>query len=276
MPGAARQIVKRAAAAVDALAPPPAGITILIYHRVGRRTPVEVDLPTGLFDDQMAWLREHCDVLTLDDALARLTDPAHGGSRARRGRPAVVVTFDDGTADFAEEAMPVLDRHHIPVTLYVATEFIEQGRPFPDDGTPLSWSALADAVGTGLVTVGSHTHSHALLDRADLDVVRSELDRSCGLIEDRLAAPATHFAYPKAVPPSAEAEREVRARFRSAALAGTRPNRYGGTDPFRLCRSPIQLSDGMAWFERKAAGGLRAEDVVRQTVNRWRYRGKSY
>lgn len=276
MARAARQIVKRAAAAVDVLAPPPAGITILIYHRVGRRTAVEVDLPTRLFDDQMAWLRQHCDVFTLDDALEALADPAHVGSRARRVRPAVVVTFDDGTADFAEEAMPVLARHQIPVTLYVATEFVEQGRPFPDDGAPLSWPALADAVGTGLVTVGSHTHTHALLDRADPDLVRSELDRSCGLIEDRLGTQVTHFAYPKAVPPSVEADREVRRRFRSAALAGTRSNRYGGTDPFRLCRSPIQCSDGMAWFERKAAGGLRAEDVVRRTVNRWRYRGKSY
>ena len=65
----------------------------------------------------------------------------------------------------------------------------------------------------------------------------------------------------------------MRARFRSAALAGTRPNRYGSTDPHRLARSPIQAGDEMRWFRAKAAGGMGFEDDVRRTVNRWRYSG---
>jgi hypothetical protein len=65
----------------------------------------------------------------------------------------------------------------------------------------------------------------------------------------------------------------VRARFRSAALAGTRPNRYGATDPYRLSRSPIQLSDGMRWFEAKLDGGMALEDRLRQVINRGRYAG---
>ncbi|MCX7621334.1 MAG: polysaccharide deacetylase family protein [Acidimicrobiales bacterium] len=275
MPGAARKIVKRVAAVLDVVAPPPPGITILIYHRVGRRSAIEVDLPAGLFADQMAWLREHCDLVTLDEVLDRLPGPAPTDRSGEPRRPVVAVTFDDGTADFVSDALPVLTAHRVPVTLYVATDFIERGRAFPDDGIPLSWAALADAVSTGLVTVGSHTHTHALLDRADPEAVCYELDRSCDLIATRLGVHAEHFAYPKAVPGSSLADREVRRRFRSAALAGTRPNAYGATDPYRLSRAPVQFADDMAWFERKAAGGMRAEDVVRRVVNRWRYRGKS-
>jgi hypothetical protein len=65
----------------------------------------------------------------------------------------------------------------------------------------------------------------------------------------------------------------VRARFASAAIAGTRPNRYGRTDPYRLHRSPVQVADGMRWFRRKVAGGMALEDDVRRLVNRLRYRG---
>jgi peptidoglycan/xylan/chitin deacetylase (PgdA/CDA1 family) len=160
----------------------------------------------------------------------------------------------------------------VPATLYVATDFVDRGRAFPDDGTPLSWAALRDAAATGLVTVGSHTHTHALLDRLPAPDVASELDRACDLIATHVGTPPAHFAYPKAVLGSPAAEAEVRRRHRSAAVAGTRPNRFGATDPYRLARSPIQVADGMTFFHAKAAGGMRLEDDLRAAANRWRYR----
>ena len=51
---AAGVVLKAAAGAADRIRPPAPGVTVLIYHRVGARTPVPVDLPTPLFRDQMA------------------------------------------------------------------------------------------------------------------------------------------------------------------------------------------------------------------------------
>jgi peptidoglycan/xylan/chitin deacetylase (PgdA/CDA1 family) len=264
--GAARTAIKVTSATLDTVRRPAPGLVVLIYHRVGRRTPVEVDLPTSLFAEQMAALSAEAHVVTLTEGLRRVAD---------RGQetPLVAVTFDDGTADFAEVAVPVLVEHGVPVTLYVATEFVDQGRAFPDDGRPLSWSALRDVMGTGLVDVGSHTHGHALLDRLPLDQIDDELDRSIALVEEHLGVHAAHFAYPKAVMGSPAADAAVRARFESAAVAGTRVNPYGATDPYQLARTPIQVSDGMRWFRRKVAGGMRFEDDVRRIVNRRRYAG---
>jgi peptidoglycan/xylan/chitin deacetylase (PgdA/CDA1 family) len=262
---AAQVVVKRTAAGFDRVRPHRPGVVVLLYHRVGRRSTVEVDLPRALFAEQMAAIRDRA--TTLDASLDALT------ASPPPGPDPVVVTFDDGTADFVEEALPVLVEHAVPAVLYVATAFVEEGRPFPDAGAPASWSALADAVSTGLVTIGSHTHTHVLLDRADPADVAGELDRSRQLIEDRLGVAAAHFAYPKAVPGSAAAEAAVRERFRSAALAGTTANRYGRTDPYRLARSPIQLGDGMRWFEAKLAGGMVLEDRLRRVLNRGRYAG---
>ena len=70
-----------------------------------------------------------------------------------------------------------------------------------------------------------------------------------------------------------DAAAAVRERFASAAVAGTHLNRYGATDPYRLGRSPIQLSDGMRWFRRKVQGGMALEDDVRRVANRLRYAG---
>jgi peptidoglycan/xylan/chitin deacetylase (PgdA/CDA1 family) len=259
-----RSAVKVSAAAVDRLWPPRRGVVVLLYHRVGGRSNLPIDLPAGLFAQQMAALAETGRATTLDDALSRLHQPVP------LSPDPVVVTFDDGTADLADVAMPVLAHHKIPATVYLATAFVDEQRDFPHGGRPLSWPALRDVVASGLVTVGSHTHTHALLDRIPGPEIPPELDRSIELIGERLGVAADHFAYPKALAGTPDADAAVRRRFRSAALAGTRANPYGRTDPYRLQRSPIQVSDGLRWFRHKAGGGMAFEDTLRRFVNRWR------
>jgi peptidoglycan/xylan/chitin deacetylase (PgdA/CDA1 family) len=273
--------VKRLAAAGDRLRPPASGVVVLIYHRVGGGSGTEVDLSPQVFDEQMAWLAASGRVVSLDDAVD-LLDPA-GARPDAPDEPGgigsgdvvddpVVVTFDDGTADLADNATPILERHGVTATVYLATEFVDRGIAFPDDGRPLSWSAVRDMAATGLVTFGSHTHRHLLLDRLPPAEAADELDRSRQLIEDHIGAPARHFAYPKAVAGSAAVEPLVRQRYRSAALGGNRPNPVGRTDVYRLARTAVQVSDGRGYFVRKARGGMALEDSVRRAVNRVRYR----
>jgi peptidoglycan/xylan/chitin deacetylase (PgdA/CDA1 family) len=273
--------VKRLAAAGDRLRPPASGVVVLIYHRVGGGSGTEVDLSPQVFDEQMAWLAASGRMVSLDDAVD-LLDPA--GARSDAGDvpggvgsgdvvdDPVVVTFDDGTADLADNATPILERHGVTATVYLATEFVDRGMAFPDDGRPLSWSAVRDMAATGLVTFGSHTHRHRLLDRLPPAEAADELDRSRQLIEDHIGAPARHFAYPKAVAGSAAVEPLVRRRYRSAALGGNRPNPVGRTDVYRLARTAVQVSDGRGYFVRKARGGMALEDSIRRAVNRVRYR----
>jgi peptidoglycan/xylan/chitin deacetylase (PgdA/CDA1 family) len=260
--------LKRAASVRDGVRPPARGVVVLCYHRVGERSDArEIDLPTPEFEAQISTVADRA--VTIEDALVALqtTDEPE--------RDPVVVSFDDGTADFVDVVVPVLVRHGVPAILYVATDFVERGGEFPAGGRPVSWAGLRDVLTTGLVTIGSHTHTHALLDRVDGPTAADELDRSHELITERLGVVPRHFAYPKAVAGSAAADAAIRSRFASAAVAGTRPNRYGATDPYRLARSPVQRADGRRWFERKLAGGLGLEDDVRRWANRVRYIGAS-
>ncbi|MEM8619411.1 MAG: polysaccharide deacetylase family protein [Actinomycetota bacterium] len=259
-----RRAAKHALYLADRLVPVPDGVTILIYHRVGAGTESEVDLPVETFKAQLAYLAEHADVITLDAALDRLDPPDD--------RRSVVVTFDDGTTDFNDHALPALVELSIPATLYVATKFVDEGVRFPWDAPPMTWDGVREAESTGLVTIGSHTHTHALLDRVDATTVDDELDRSVSLIAEHTASRPEHFAYPKAVSGSSVADTQVRRRFRSASLARSRVNRPGGSDRHRLWRTPVQRSDTPTMFARKACGGMRLEGEARELAARARYR----
>jgi peptidoglycan/xylan/chitin deacetylase (PgdA/CDA1 family) len=282
-----KAIVKRAGIAVDRLLPPPPGITILIYHRVGGGSDSEVDLSPDMFEQQLEYLSNHHRVLSLDDAVAELTSTTNNGWATAPTKPAtdqdataveddrrgVVITFDDGTTDFTDVVVPTLDRYGLPATVYVATKFVDESIAFPWGAPPTSWSALRDSLAGGNVTIGSHTHAHWLLDRLDTATVDSDLDRSIELIEDQLELSPRHFAYPKAVPGSPSAEIAVRRRFETAALALNRVNRPGNTDLHRLWRTPVQRSDNFDIFKLKAGGGLRLEGELRSLSARTRYRG---
>jgi peptidoglycan/xylan/chitin deacetylase (PgdA/CDA1 family) len=97
-------------------------LSILIFHRVLQHAdPLLSDLPdAATFERLVALLVARCTVLPLHDALSRLKAGALPNG-------AVAFTFDDGYADNHEIAMPILKRHGVTATFFVATGFIDGG-----------------------------------------------------------------------------------------------------------------------------------------------------
>ena len=104
-----------------------ARLSITIFHRVHAQPdplfPQEMD--SRRFDQVCAWLAAWFTVLPLDEAVRRLAD----GSLPPR---ALAITFDDGYADNHAVALPILRRHGLPATFFIATGFLDGGRMFND------------------------------------------------------------------------------------------------------------------------------------------------
>lgn len=102
-------------------------LSILIFHRIlavpDALLPDELDAVR--FDAICGWLRRWFNVLPLDEAVRRLAE------RSIAAR-ALAITFDDGYADNHDVALPILTRHGLCATFFVATGFLDGGRMFND------------------------------------------------------------------------------------------------------------------------------------------------
>ncbi len=175
---------------------------------------------------QRRWLRDGCGILTfhkiaappaktidpfeyttafqLETKLAALRaagfQPSQLGESNLRSRGTFVVTFDDGYANVAEAALPVLERQKIS-----AIEFLIAGKlgghndwdvakgdvpqPLMDATQVRTWLAAGHQI-------GSHSLTHPNLRKIPLSQAREEITASKKRLEDMFGVAVEHFCYP--------------------------------------------------------------------------------
>jgi len=108
-------------------------LNILIFHRVRpAKDPLFPGEPDRVdFDRCMRMVAENFHCLPLDQAMEMLS----GGQRLPKN--AVAITFDDGYADNRTEAMPILQRHGLTATFFVASGFLDGGCMWNDEAIEL-------------------------------------------------------------------------------------------------------------------------------------------
>ncbi|HWV39695.1 MAG TPA: polysaccharide deacetylase family protein [Vulgatibacter sp.] len=97
------------------------------FERMRRRVIPGMLTSVETFDRQIAWIGRSWRIVPLAHAL----DVFAG--RAKSDRDLAVITFDDGYADFLEHALPILEKHGAPATLYVSSGHVDTGEPFLHD-----------------------------------------------------------------------------------------------------------------------------------------------
>jgi peptidoglycan/xylan/chitin deacetylase (PgdA/CDA1 family) len=118
-------MLRGALSALDRLTPP--RLSILIFHRVlPEPDPLfPHEMHARRFDLLMARVARAFNVLTIGEAHAKWS----AGCLPPR---ALAITFDDGYADNAEIALPILQKHGLKATVFVATGYLDGGRMWND------------------------------------------------------------------------------------------------------------------------------------------------
>ena len=226
-------------------------VPILMYHEIAGPAETESRLAVSPanFAAQLGYLR---DAGFTAITAAELSAALAAGGRPLPARP-VVLTFDDGYADFHRRAMPLLDQHGFAATLFVTTGWeqdadMRQSAP----GRMLNRTQLAEAATAG-IEIGAHTRSHPQLDRLPEPLVREELRTSKRWLEDATGRPVPGLAYPFGYS-SALVRRVAReAGYRYAHAVDNR-TASSSADPFAVPRLTIRRATPLPEFRRLADG----------------------
>jgi len=104
-----------------------ARLSVFIFHRVlPKPDPLFPDEPDAeQFDRIVSWITTWFEVMPLDTAVDAL-------KTAKLPARAAVITFDDGYADNCTVAMPILLKHKVSATFFIATGYLDGGRMWND------------------------------------------------------------------------------------------------------------------------------------------------
>jgi peptidoglycan/xylan/chitin deacetylase (PgdA/CDA1 family) len=252
------------------------GIRILTYHRVaetGTYKPLIVS--PGRFAGHMAYLSARHRVISLDRAFAELQD---GSARMRAG---VVITFDDGYFDTGTNVLPVLRRFDLPATMFITTAHCDQsitcdqfaGRSPDGVRLHMNWQAVAEAVETPGITIGSHTVTHPSFSRISDELARVEIERSREILQQRLNREIRFFCYPVGDCREREMVLVRQSGYHAAVTVSPGVNRPAGPSCFSLHRTEINDKDDVFDLKLKLAGALDPAHKLLYWHRRRRYYG---
>jgi peptidoglycan/xylan/chitin deacetylase (PgdA/CDA1 family) len=225
-------------------------VPTLMYHEIAAapHTASRLAVSPEAFAAQLAYL-DHHGFTTL--SAGRLAT-ALTGREMQLPERSVVLTFDDGFADFHETALPLLQRYSFTATVFVTTGWIRDARQRAGShpGRMLSWSQLTEAASAG-IEIGAHSHQHPQLDQLGRPMLLSELADSKAALEDGLGTAVPGLAYPFGY---SNANVRVAARDLGYSYAYAVGNRLPGQKPdiFALPRLTIGRQTGLSAFGRIA------------------------
>lgn len=204
-------------------------LAILTYHSIDDSGSV-VSVSPRTFTEQMATLAEWgFRGISLAEAVK------HREANGSWPQRSVVLTFDDGFANFYESAMPALMRRKFSATVFVISGHVEGinnwDTPPAGLGTRqmLTWGRVRELAEQG-IEIGAHTRKHPDLRRLSESELEEEIAGSCAEISDHTGQAVESFAYPYGYSNS-QVEQVVQRTVRAAC---TTELRHATDDPLHL------------------------------------------
>jgi peptidoglycan/xylan/chitin deacetylase (PgdA/CDA1 family)/glycosyltransferase involved in cell wall biosynthesis len=173
-------------------------LPVLMYHHVGPPRPgtyPELTISPALFERHLRWLWRHrYTPIRSSDWIAWVRE-----AKPLPAKP-VLITIDDGYADVAEFALPILKRHGFTAVVYVVTSQIGGTNAWDEaqgSGTHRLMSAdqIRDWTRAG-IEFGVHTRTHPDLRSLAPDRLEAEIAGSADDLAELTGERPASFAYP--------------------------------------------------------------------------------
>jgi len=236
---------------------------ILMYHMISTPRPVALfnglRVSPQLFERQLRWLSaQGWHSFTVSELLAR------AGTLPEKS---FAITFDDGYADNALQALPLLKKYRCKATLYLVVDRFDrdwslQRKKRHDEAelkreTKLSDQQVQEMLDSGCIELGSHSMTHANFLRIESEAVGRELIDSKHALEERFGVSVGSFAYPFGLYHPQQVELVKQAGYRSAVTTREGIENAGSWEPLALKRIKISGKDNWLAFLLRMRRGRR-------------------
>jgi len=174
-----------------------------MYHAVGKphdRRFTRWVVSPSLLAEQLAALREaKYELIGLSEWVRRTQAPRPSEQATQDTARCAVLTFDDGYADFAEHALPILLSHDASATAYIVTGYVGASASWLPFGAErarptMTWDDLRTISASG-IEIGSHGHRHIELDAVRSEVAEQDVRDSVRSLSAQ-GLPPRSFCYP--------------------------------------------------------------------------------
>lgn len=110
------KIIEQNTSFVDVI--PKKNIAVLMYHRIidSDYHFWKLNVSPKIFEQHIKYISKNYDVLKLGDEWQ---------DKVKENQKYVVITFDDGYVDNYRFALPILEKYHVPATIFVSTDLID-------------------------------------------------------------------------------------------------------------------------------------------------------
>lgn len=235
-------------------------IPILMYHSISRKDEgnrhayYRTSVDAAAFREQLQFLHD----LGYQPIGIRQAVQWMEGVTREPERP-VVLTFDDGYADFYTTAFPALRSFGYSATVFLPTAYIGETAGYFKETQCLTWHQVRELRDAG-IEFGSHTVTHPQLRKLNIKQVEYEIRCSKDTIEEKLGTPVKSFSYPYAFPETDHSFRQqLRVVLESAGFENGVSTILGtasrSSDHFFLERLPVSSADDLRFFRAKLTGG---------------------
>lgn len=165
-------------------------VSVLLYHYVSENGNKADTIRTSLsthprvFEQQLQLLQQNgFTTITFDELAA-----AFGGTFTMPGKP-VILTFDDGYADFYTHVAPLLAKYQMKGIAFIPTGLM-------GGGNYMTWSQISELSRSPFVVFGAHSVHHWALNKIAHGQLVTELEESKRVLEEHVGYKVNWMAYP--------------------------------------------------------------------------------
>jgi peptidoglycan/xylan/chitin deacetylase (PgdA/CDA1 family) len=233
-------------------------LPVLMYHKISFDNKNKLTVLANEFESQLDYLEQNNYTTIHTSQLINFIE-----NKTPLPSKPILITFDDGYKNNVEIACPILKKHKMKATLFLATNFIGKESSWDKEADPILSIKELKRIDSNTIELALHSHSHHNMQKESLEDIMIDFIRNINFFKSNKLNFSPAFAYPYGSRPKNRVllknTKDLMSKLgiKLAFRIGNRINKIPFKDIFEINRIEISGFDSIKTFEKKLKYGNR-------------------